>query len=246
MRRPVIGITAAVERAGWAVWQDLDANVSPCTYANGVAEARGLPVILPPSDPATEAPEELLERLDGVLLAGGSDIDPACYGAEPDSHTSNWRLERDRFELALAHEALARDLPLLGVCRGMQLLNVACGGTLDQHLAGIERHMRTPGRFTEHEVVVEPGTLAGRAAGRRRLAVCSHHHQGIGRLGQGLIASARAEPDGAIEAIELPSRRWALGILWHAEEMRGSPMLAAFVAAAGRSSFVGRRSEAPA
>ncbi|MCD6015220.1 MAG: peptidase [Solirubrobacterales bacterium] len=232
MGRFVIGISAAIESARWAVWQDVETNISQRTYSVGVADAGGLPVILPASESGERAPDELLDLLDGIVLAGGADIDPAAYGAVADPRTVGFRAERDRFELALARRALERDLPVLGVCRGMELLNVACGGTLDQHLADVETHLHTPGRFSDHEVRLEPGSLAARAVGRERAAVRSHHHQGVAKLGRGVVASGWAEPGGAVEAIEIPDSRWALGVLWHAEEERPSPVIAALTGAA--------------
>jgi putative glutamine amidotransferase len=234
MARPVIGICAMVERAAWSAWRDVEVNVSQRTYSDGIDRAGGLPLLLPPSDAATAEPGELVGLLDGLLLAGGADLDPSVYGAEADPRTLNTRIERDRFELALARTALERELPVLGICRGMELLNVACGGTLVQHLEDAELHLHTPGEFADHDVVLDPGSLAARAAGGERLSVRSHHHQGVDRLGDGLVASGWAEPGGGIEAIESPDRRWMLGILWHAEEDPASSVLAEFTAAAGR------------
>ena len=228
-RRPVIGITAMFERAAWTVWTDVEVNVSQRTYSRGVSEAGGLPLLLPAEETSAESPDQLLDLLDGIVLAGGADIDPVSYGAEPDPRTKGSRRERDRFELALCHGALARGLPLLGVCRGMQLLNVACGGTLEQHLPDAERHLHTPGRFSDHDVRLAPGSRAAQAVGAQRVSVRSHHHQGVGRLGEGLTASGWAEPGETIEAIETTGDAWALGILWHAEEDRRSPVLAALV-----------------
>jgi putative glutamine amidotransferase len=238
--RPVIGICAALERAGWTVWEDLEANVSQRTYSLRLAGAGAIPVILPPDEASAEAPGELLDLIDALLLSGGSDLDPASYGARPDPHTSGYRGERDRFELALARAALARDMPVLGVCRGAQLLNVACGGTLDQHLADVELHMHTPGRFTDHEVRLEPGSLAARVVGATRASVRSHHHQGVATLGDGVVATGWAEPGGTVEAIELPERRWALGLLWHAEEEADGAVIAALVEAARERVVVAR------
>src|SRR5215207_9205525 len=232
MTRPVIGICAMVERAAWTVWNEVEVNISQRTYSLRVGEAGGLPLILPPDEASAAAPEQTLELLDGLVLSGGADIDPSFYGAEPDPRTVGSRPERDRFEIALARGALERELPLLGICRGMELLNVACGGTLDQHLADADLHVHTPGEFSDHDVRLEPGSLAARAVGAERVTVRSHHHQGIDELGDGLVASGRAEPGGTVEAIELPDRRWALGVLWHAEEERLSPVLAALTAAA--------------
>ncbi len=231
-RRPVIGIGAAIEPANWGVWREVEANISPRTYSLCVADADAIPVILPADEASATAPDQLLDLLDGLLLAGGSDVDPASYGAEPDQRTGGVRAERDRFELALARRALEREIPVLGICRGMQLLNVARGGTLDQHLDDADLHIHTPGTFSDHEVRLEPGSLAARSAGPDPGPVRSHHHQGIGELGDGVVASGWAEPGGLIEAIEIPDRRWALGVLWHAEELRRSPVLAALAAAA--------------
>jgi putative glutamine amidotransferase len=232
MSRPVIGISAMVERAAWAAWQEIEVNVSQRTYSEGIDRAGGLPLLLPPSDSATVEPGELVDLLDGVLLAGGADLDPAVYGAERDPLTQNTRIERDRFEIALTQAALEGDLPVLGVCRGMELLNVACGGSLEQHLADAEVHLHTPGEFSDHEVRLEPGSLAARTLGAERASVRSHHHQGVAELGEGVVASGWAEPGTSIEAIELPEHRWALGILWHAEEDPQSRVLAELTAAA--------------
>jgi putative glutamine amidotransferase len=232
MARPVIGISAAVESAAWGAWQEVEVNISQRTYSRGIDEAGGLPLLLPPSDAGTAEPGQLLELLDGLLLSGGADLDPASYDATPDPQTTNPRADRDAFELALARGALDRNLPVLGVCRGMELLNVARGGTLDQHLADAALHLHTPGKFSDHEVRLEPGSLAARAVGAERVSVRSHHHQGVDRLGEGLVVTGWAEPGATVEAIEMPDRRWALGILWHAEEEVRSPVLAALTAAA--------------
>jgi putative glutamine amidotransferase len=224
-----VGICAAVERARWAAW-DVEANVSQRTYSREVAVAGAQPVILPPSEEMAEAPGEVLDLLDALILAGGGDVHPAAYGAQADERTTNTRPERDAFEVALCHAALDRDLPLLGVCRGMQLLNVALGGDLVQHLPEASTHLHTPGQFSDHEVVLEPGSLAARAAGAERISVRSHHHQGLGKLGNGLVVSGRST-DGVVEAVELPGRTFVLGILWHAEEDRGSTVVNSFVSA---------------
>ena len=165
-----------------------------------------------------------------LVLAGGADIDPAAYGAEPDPRTTE-RPARARRVRARARPRGDRARPAAArrSAAGLQLLNVALGGTLEQHLADAEVHLHTPGAFADHEVRLEPGSLAARAAGAERLSVRSHHHQGIGRLGDGLVASGWAEPGGVIEAVELPDRRWALGILWHTEEEQMSAIIGAFV-----------------
>jgi putative glutamine amidotransferase len=230
--RPVVGICAAVERARWAAWE-VDVNLSQRTYSTEVAAAGAQPVLLPASEEMTAAPGEVLDLLDALILAGGGDVDPTAYGAVPDPRTAGVRPERDRFELALCDAALGRGIPLLGVCRGMQLLNVARGGDLVQHVATAgAHHLEMPGVFSAHEVVLEPGSLAARAAGGERIAVSSHHHQGIGRLGEGLVASGHAVEDGEVEAIELRGHPFALGVLWHTEEEERSAVIRSFVAAA--------------
>jgi putative glutamine amidotransferase len=228
---PVIGICAAIERTRWAAW-DVEANLSPRAYSDEVDAAGGIPVVLPPAETVSETPDALLDLLDGLILAGGGDVHPSAYGAEAGPGTVGARPERDRFELALARRAVETDMPVLGICRGMELLNVALGGTLEQELPETQRHLHTPGQFVDHEVELEPGSLAARALGSDRVSVRSHHHQGVARLGEGLMISGHSVPDGVVEAIELPDRRWALGILWHAEEERRSPVISALVAAA--------------
>jgi putative glutamine amidotransferase len=231
VRRPVIGVSAALERSRWTVW-DTEANLSPRTYSAALAACGAQTVILPPDDAIAAAPGEALDLLDGLVLAGGGDLDPSTYGESRGEQTVGVRPDRDRFELALAGAAFERDLPLLGVCRGMEVLNVARGGTLLQQLETAPRHLHTPGSFTDHEVDVEPGTLAARAVGAGRVGVRSHHHQGVGELGAGLVVSGRSIPDGVVEAIEAPGRRWTLGILWHAEEEAPSAVFDALVEAA--------------
>ncbi|MDQ3434503.1 MAG: gamma-glutamyl-gamma-aminobutyrate hydrolase family protein, partial [Actinomycetota bacterium] len=171
-----VGICAAVEQVRWGAWDHTVAMV-PRSYATAVQRAGALAVVLPPDDDAAEAPDALLDRIDALILAGGADVDPHSYGARPHEETGDTWPERDRFELAMTHRALERDIPLLGICRGMQMLNVACGGTLVQHLPdslGQSDHRHTPGTFGDHEVSLEPGSLAAQAAGADRLAVKSH------------------------------------------------------------------------
>ena len=223
----MIGVCAAVERVSWGPWNELAAML-PLTYLQAVQRAGGISLLLPPDPSLEQEPDALLDLLDGLVLAGGTDIDPSRYGAEPDPETNSGYEGRDGFELALARRALERDLPLLGICRGMQLLNVAAGGTLVQHLPDTARHRHTPGVFGDHDVSLEPGSLAASAAGQERPLVKSHHHQGVERLGEGLAASGW-DDDGTIEAIEAPGRAFALGVLWHPEQDEQSRVVAALV-----------------
>ncbi len=216
-RRPVVGICAALEQAQWTAWDTL-ANVSPRTYSAKVAESGALPVLLPPHDESTEEVDQVLDLLDALIVAGGADLDPASYGEEREPETIGSKPERDRFEIALTNAALARELPLLGICRGMEILNIARGGTLIQELPTAKQHLALAGNFTIHEVKLEPGSLAARATGGESCEVHSHHHQGIGELGEGLMPTGHSVPDEVIEAIELPDHPFALGILWHTEE----------------------------
>ncbi|MEX2106936.1 MAG: gamma-glutamyl-gamma-aminobutyrate hydrolase family protein [Solirubrobacterales bacterium] len=235
MSAPAIGICAAIERVSWGVWDGYEVTLTPRAYVTAVQRAGGLAIVLPPDEAAVADPDVLLDRVDALLMAGGADIDPASYGAESHAETRGAWPERDRFEIALARRALERDMPVLGICRGMQLLNVALGGSLDQHLpesVGDDVHRSTAGSFGEHEVRLAPGTLACRAAGGERLDVKSHHHQGVDELGEGLAVSGWSPSDELVEAIELPDRRFALGVIWHPEEDEDSRLIAALVDAA--------------
>ena len=226
MNRPVIGICSAIESARWAAWEVL-VNLSPRTYSLAVQRAGGVALILPPDDSVAEAPDELLDLLDGLILAGGSDIDPGSYGAKPHPETKITWPERDRFEIALGTRALERDMPVLGICRGMEMLNVIQGGTLNQHL-GLELHRHTPGVFTDHRVELQPGSLAARVVGSERTEVKSAHHQGVEELGEGVVVTGHAD-DGVVEALELPDRSFAVGVLWHPEEDERSRVVGSLV-----------------
>jgi putative glutamine amidotransferase len=229
--RPLIGICTAIERAHWGAWEVL-CNLSPRTYSLAVQRAGGVALLLPPDDGVAESPDQVLDLVDGLVLAGGSDVDANTYGGRPHAETKGAWPERDRFELALGHRALERDLPLLGICRGMQMLNVVRGGTIEQHLpdsVGHDGHRHTPGTFSDHEVRVDPGSRVAEVVGAERTAVKSHHHQGISELGEGVVASGWSDSDELVEAIEVPDRSFALGVLWHPEEDEQSRVIGALV-----------------
>jgi putative glutamine amidotransferase len=212
--RPLIGITTYVTPAKWSYWE-LEAALIPVEYVRAVERAGGRALLVPPSE---DGLEETLQALDGLLFSGGSDLDPRLYEQEPHDETFGIHEERDRAELALLEAALQRDMPVLAICRGSQVLNVARGGDLVQHLpdvVGDEKHKHTPGTYADHDVMVEQGTRLGSLLGERA-PVKSHHHQGIGRIGEGLRVAAHAE-DGTVEAVEDPGRRFAVGVLWHPE-----------------------------
>jgi putative glutamine amidotransferase len=216
LRRPVIGICASVERARWTYW-DEQAAVLSMSYVRQVQDAGGIAVLLPPD----REPAELLRILDGVLLTGGADV-----GDAP---------ERDAFELELAAQALEHDVPVLGVCRGMQVMNVARGGTLIPHLpdaVGHEDHRAVLGAFGDHDVRLREGSLAHRVAREGVHPTKSHHHQGVDQLGEGFEITGWATVDDLPEAMEDPSKRFALGVQWHPEADEASPVIAALVEAA--------------
>ena len=229
--RPLIGITTDVAVVKFGAWEEESALV-PTDYVRSVELAGGRPLLVPPSE---EDLEETLDVLDAAIFSGGSDLDPATYGQEPHPETNGVIEARDRAELALLEAALARDMPVLAVCRGSQVLNVALGGDLVQHLpdvVGHDDHKHTPGEYADHDVTLESDTRLGRLLGGRA-PVKSHHHQGFGRLGCGLQESAFAE-DGTVEAVEDPSRRFALGVLWHPEAGEDMRLFEALVEEARR------------
>jgi putative glutamine amidotransferase len=233
MRAPLIGICTALERARWGVW-DQQAALLPANYIAALQRSGAVAVMLPPDPAVTADPDLVLDVIDGLMLAGGADLDPALYGEEPAPQTQHPVRERDDFELALTRRALARDIPFLGICRGMQLLNVAQGGTLIQDLPtqlGHEEHCRNPGSFSgaEHPVHLAPGSRAAQAAGEEHHATLSHHHQGLARLGEDLVVSGWADFDELPEAIEVPDKRFALGVQWHPEADVASHVIATLV-----------------
>lgn len=231
MPRPLIGICAGIEQARYGAWDEVVA-MAPRSYPDAVQRAGGIAVLLPPDAQSAGDPGELLDRLDALIVSGGTDLDPATHGSEPHPETKGANIDRDDFELALCRAALAREMPLLGICRGMQVMNVAAGGTLEQHLPdvlGHDRHREALGEWAEHEVRLEAGSLAARAAGAEELSVTSHHHQGLADLGDGVIASGWADGGETVEAVEMPDREFALGVLWHPEEDPQDRVIPAFV-----------------
>ena len=240
MSRPRIGICAYRTHARWTHWE-LEATVIPQGYVEGVRLAGGVPILLPPTPDGAEDPGEVLDGIHGLILTGGPDIDPALYGAEleegTDEPTPDRRI-RDAFELALLGCATERGLPVLGICRGLQLINVQRGGTLVQDLGRAELdlapHRPQLGTFGRHAVTTEPGTATADVLGEAVDPIHSHHHQGIAELGEGLIVSGRAH-DGSIEAIEAPDGPFCMAVLWHPEEAAestGAPLFRALVKAA--------------
>jgi putative glutamine amidotransferase len=233
-KRPVIGICTALVRANWGVWQEREAALLALSYITAIQRAGGLAVMIPPDERLQDAPDEVLDLLDGLILAGGNDIDPASYGAESHPETRHIVPDRDLSELALARRAIERDMPVLGICRGMQLINVAFGGTLRQHLPdelGHEEHRRTPGSFegADHDVRLTPGSLAARAAGEELHGTKSHHHQGVATVGEGLEVTGHSVLDDLPEALEARGRRFVLGVQWHPEADERSRIVGALV-----------------
>lgn len=222
----MIGITSYAQEASFGVWR-LPVALVPLDYVDAIERAGGRPLVVPPSEAAVE---ETLDALDGIVFSGGSDVDPASYGAEAHPTTDTPQHRRDAAELALLRAALDRDLPTLAICRGSQLLNVVRGGDLVQHLpdvVGDEKHKHAPGTFSEHGVRIDPSSRLGRVVGEHA-PVKSHHHQGFGRVGEGLVANAWAE-DGTLEGLEDPGRRFALGVLWHPEAGEDAALFEALV-----------------
>jgi putative glutamine amidotransferase len=234
--RPVIGICTALERARWSHW-DQEAMLLPRSYIDAIQRAGGLALMIPPDEAVRGDPDEVLDRIDGLILAGGADVDPSTYGEGPHPETSGTVPERDAPEIALARRAMERDLPLLGICRGMQIMNVAAGGTLRQHLPeefGHHEHRRVRGSFdgADHDVRLKPGSLAARAAGEELHATKSHHHQGVKEIGPGLEVTGWSTLDELPEALEQPRNRFALGVQWHPEVDERSRLIGQLVAEA--------------
>ena len=231
--RPNIGITAATEDVSYGAWDEVPAFISPASYVWAVQRAGGRPILLVPDPEDAEDPNGVLDLVDALILTGGAgDVNPALYGDEPHPETGPIQDERDAYELALARAAVERGISTLGICRGMEVLNVVYGGSIEQHLPdvlGHEEHRHTPGTYADHEVRLAPGSLAARAAGSKVTPVKSHHHQGIKEVGSGLEVTGWAAEDDAVEALEDPSCSFMLGVLWHPEEDEKSQLIKALV-----------------
>ena len=234
-RRPVIGIATALEIANYGVWIGGPCALLQYSYIESIQRAGALALMLPPDPALIENPDEILDRVDALVLAGGCDVDPARYGHEQHPETVGLVPLRDEFEFALLERAIERDMPTLCICRGMQVLNVARGGTLIQHLPDViqsDEHRRNIGTFegNDHDVDLVPGSLAAQAAGSERTVTRSHHHQAIDALGDGLVVTGRSSTDDELaEAIELPESSFVLGVQWHPEADEASRIMTALV-----------------
>ncbi len=228
---PLIGLTTYRERAQWGVW-DQAADLLPVMYADAIARAGGVPVLLPPVTDDPDAAAATVARLDGLVVSGGADVDPEQYGEQPHARTANWRPDRDAWELALLTSAAAANLPTLGVCRGMQVMAVAAGGSLDQHtpdLVGHEQHSPGGDVFGEIAVATDESSLLRTVLGPSVTVHC-HHHQSV-RTHPGYVPVAQAE-DGTLEAMEARGERFCLAVQWHPEMGRDQRLFDALVRAA--------------
>ena len=232
--RPVLGLTTYLQQAQTGVW-DVHASYLPAIYLDGVTMAGGIATLLPPQAVDEAIAGRVLDGLDGLIITGGRDVDPATYGQAPHPSTDEPARDRDAWEFALLRGALARNLPVLGICRGAQVLNVALGGTLHQHLpdvVGHTWHQAGNAVFNTSAIQTVPGTRLATLIGASTDAQC-YHHQAIDELGQGLLASAW-DRDGVVEAIELPGEHFVVAVQWHPEERLDDLRLFAAVVDAAR------------
>ena len=231
MSRPVIGLTTYREEAAWGVWQQR-ADVLQAEYADTVVAAGGVPLLLPPATDAPDAAAAVVARLDGLVVCGGADVDPTRYDAEPHGRTAGWRPDRDAWEMALLDAVAAAGRPVLGVCRGMQVMAVHAGGQLDQHtpdLVGDERHSPGGDEFGDIVVTTVPGSRLAALVGAEVEVAC-HHHQTV-RDAPGFTFTARAD-DGTIEAMESDGDTFRVGVQWHPEMRTELALLRGLVEAA--------------
>ena len=229
--RPVIGLSSYRETARWGAWEQ-PADLLPAEYARAVEAAGGVPVLLPPSDPTVAV--EVVDRLDGLVISGGADVAPQRYSEAPGEHTVSWRDDRDAWELALLDAADARELPVLGVCRGMQVMAVHAGGRLAQHVpevVGHERHNPGGATYGATEIRLQAGSRIAALLPDGVVGTC-HHHQSVAEH-PGFSAVAWAD-DGLLEAMEAPGERFRVGIQWHPEAADDARLFAGLVEAAGR------------
>jgi putative glutamine amidotransferase len=236
---PLVGLTTYREPARWGVW-DQSADLLPSSYARAVEVAGGVPVLLPPSLPYAASAAAVVARLDAVVVSGGADVEPALYDEAPHPATGPPRRDRDAWELALLAAADERGLPVLGVCRGMQVMSVAAGGALVQHLpdvTGAPTHDPGGDGFGSVEVRLEPGSLLADLLGAERTGVRCHHHQAVATH-PGLTPVAWAE-DGTVEALERPGPGFWLGVQWHPEVYGDAELFRALVDAASNSGAPG-------
>jgi putative glutamine amidotransferase len=236
--KPLIGLTTYREHASWGVWSQ-GADLLPASYADAIVRARGVPVLLPPATDDPDAAAAVVERLDGLVISGGADVDPAQYGETPHDRTGTVRPDRDAWELSLLTSAAAANLPTLGVCRGMQVMAVAAGGTLVQHtpdVVGHEEHNPQPGVFGDIEVTTSEDSALRTILGPSVTVRC-HHHQSV-HSHPGYVATAWAA-DGSLEAMEAEGARFCLGVQWHPEAGRDQRLFDALVRAAGRPATTG-------
>jgi len=229
--RPLIGLSTYREQARWGAW-DQSADLLPTVYARSIEAAGGVPLLLPPAMPYDDAARAVVDRIDGLVISGGADVSPERYGAEPHERTAGWRDDRDGWELSLLDAADARGVPVLGVCRGMQVMAVHAGGLLEQHVPDVVEHERhSPGgdAFGETAVSLAPGTRLAAVLGPSQTVHC-HHHQSV-RTHPGFTAAAWAE-DGLLEAIEAPGDRLRVAVQWHPEVIADAGLFRALVDAA--------------
>lgn len=234
MARPLLGVTTYLEQAVRGEWDERFGMI-PETYLIAVEQGGGIPLLLPPQPFDDETIDRVLDAVDGLVVSGGADVDPARYGATPGPHTDRPRHDRDAWEIALILAAVRRGLPVLAICRGLQVLNVALGGTLVQHVPDVsdEPHGGTPGGFTRTDVAISGGTRVRDVLGAvgDRLSVHCHHHQVLDRVADGLVVSAHSA-DGLVEAVELPGPGFVVGVQWHPEQDEADRRLFAALAAA--------------